>query len=170
MPVDWKPSWIRPKVVMMAGNDIVVDARVLKYAQTVANWDLDVTCIGIPGRRFRGVPPLRQGAGVVPAHPVEGAADGVAQAAREPQDQPRPWFSTEAEYMLAYGRWQYASRELRGDRGRDRRDHERIGGESGGARRSFSIGCSGRCAGGRCGCTARSCTPARTSFRRARTR
>ncbi|WP_165547241.1 glycosyltransferase [Kribbella sindirgiensis] len=136
VPVDWKPSWIRPKVVMMAGNDIVVDARVLKYAQTVANWDLDVTCIGLPGRRFRGVRYFGKVQVLCPIIPSKVLLTGWRKRLANLKTNLRPWFRTEAEYTLAYGRWQYASRELRGDRGRDRRDHQRAGGESGSAKRS----------------------------------
>jgi glycosyltransferase involved in cell wall biosynthesis len=137
VPVGWKPSWIRPKVVMMAGNDIVVDARVLKYAQTVANWDLDVTCIGIPGRRFRGVGYFGKVQVLCPVIPSKVLLTGWRKRLANLKTNLRPWFRSEAEYMLAYGRWQYASRELRGDRGRDRRDHERAGAESGPAKRSL---------------------------------
>jgi glycosyltransferase involved in cell wall biosynthesis len=135
VPADWRPPWIRPKVVMMAGNDIVVDARVLKYAQTVANWDLDVTCIGIPGRRLRGSRQL--GKVLVVCPPIQskvlvtGWRRRLANIKASIKANLKPWFSTEAEFTLAYGRWQYASRELRGDRGRDRRDRERTGGEAG---------------------------------------
>ncbi|TCO33096.1 glycosyltransferase involved in cell wall biosynthesis [Kribbella steppae] len=131
VPADWKPSWIRPKVVMMAGNDIVVDARVLKYAQTVANWDLDVTCIGIPGRKLRGARQFGKVQVLCPPIQSKVLVTGWRKRLANVKANLKPWFSTEAEYMLAYGRWQYASRELRGDRGRDRRDRERIGGESG---------------------------------------
>lgn len=130
VPVDWKPSWIRPKVVMMAGNDIVVDARVLKYAQTVANWDLDVTCIGLPGRRFRGVRYFGKVQVLCPVIPSKVLLTGWRKRLANLKTNLRPWFRSEAEYMLAYGRWQYASRELRGDRGRDRRDLERASGEA----------------------------------------
>ncbi|MFI5690943.1 glycosyltransferase [Kribbella sp. NPDC051586] len=133
---DWKPSWIRPKVVMMAGNDIVSDARVLKYAQTVANWDLDVTCIGIPGRRLRGVRQFGKVQVLCPIIPSKVLVTGWRRRLANVKANLTPWFRTEAEYMLAYGRWQYASRELRGDRGRDERDRERTGAESGSARRS----------------------------------
>jgi glycosyltransferase involved in cell wall biosynthesis len=126
VPAEWKPSWIRPKVVMMAGNDIIPDARVLKYAQTVANWDLDVTCIGIPGRRLKGARELGKVHVLCP--PIQSGV--LVTGWRKRLANLKPWFSTEAEYTLAYGRWQYASRELRGDRGRDRRDRERAGGVS----------------------------------------
>ena len=141
VPADWKPSWIRPKVVMMAGNDIVVDARVLKYAQTVANWDLDVTCIGIPGRRLRGARQLGKVQVLCPPIQskvlVTGWRRRLANLKASLKANLDPWFRTEAEYTLAYGRWQYASRELRGDRGRDRRDRERTSGESVPAQRSL---------------------------------
>ncbi|HEY3558151.1 MAG TPA: glycosyltransferase [Kribbella sp.] len=134
VPVNWKPSWIRPKVVMMAGNDIVVDSRVLKYAQTVANWDLDVTCIGIPGRRLRGVRYFGKVQVLCPPIQSKVLVTGWRKRWANLKVNLRPWFKTEAEYLLAYGRWQYASRELRAERGRDRRDRER----SAVARRSFS--------------------------------
>lgn len=141
VPADWKPSWIRPKVVMMAGNDIVVDARVLKYAQTVANWDLDVTCIGIPGRRLRGVRQFGRVQVLCPPIPSKVLLTGwrkrLANLKVSLKTNLRPWFNTEAEYTLAYSRWQYASRELRGDRGRDHRDRGRTGGGSGSAQRSI---------------------------------
>ncbi|MFF0338341.1 glycosyltransferase [Kribbella sp. NPDC004875] len=127
VPADWRPSWIRPKVVMMAGNDIVSDARVLKYAQTVANWDLDVTCIGIPGRRLRGVRQFGKVQVLCPVIPSKVLVTGWRKRWANVKANLNPWFRTENEYMLAYGRWQYASRELRGDRGRDRRDRERTG-------------------------------------------
>lgn len=44
----------RPRVVMMAGNDIVPDVRVLKYAHTVAGFGLDVIAVGIGGPRLTG--------------------------------------------------------------------------------------------------------------------
>ncbi len=37
----------------------------------------------------------------------------------------KPWFSDQAEFTRAMGRWQYDSRELRADRGRDERDRDR---------------------------------------------
>ncbi|WP_410792794.1 glycosyltransferase [Kribbella sp. C-35] len=135
VPVDWKPSWIRPKVVMMAGNDIVVDARVLKYAQTVANWDLDVTCIGLPGRRFRGVRYFGKVQVLCPVIPSKVLLTGwrkrLANVRTSLKVNLKPWFSTEAEYLLAYSHWQYASRELRAERGRDRRDDQRSGAGTG---------------------------------------
>jgi glycosyltransferase involved in cell wall biosynthesis len=137
VPADWKPSWIRRKVVMMAGNDIVVDARVLKYAQTVANWDLDVTCIGIPGRRVRGSRKLGKVTVLCPPIQSKVLLTGWRRRLTILKANLRPWFSTEAEYTLAYGRWQYASRELRGDRGRDRRDRDRSTGSSGSPKRSI---------------------------------
>ncbi|WP_329004041.1 glycosyltransferase [Kribbella sp. NBC_00709] len=127
IPAGWKPSWIRPKVVMMAGNDIVVDSRVLKYAQTVANWDLDVTCIGIPGRRLRGVRQYGKVQVLCPPIQSKVLVTGWRKRWANLKANLRPWFKTEAEYLLAYGRWQYASRELRAERGRDRRDRERTG-------------------------------------------
>ncbi|MGW7682296.1 glycosyltransferase family 4 protein [Kribbella sp. NPDC054772] len=111
----------------MAGNDIVSDARVLKYAQTVANWDLDVTCIGIPGRRLRGVRQFGKVQVLCPMIPSRVLLTGWRKRWANVKVNLNPWFRTESEYMLAYGRWQYASRELRGDRGRDRRDRERTG-------------------------------------------
>ncbi|GAA1134396.1 hypothetical protein GCM10009630_35900 [Kribbella jejuensis] len=136
VPANWKPSWIRPKVVMMAGNDIVSDARVLKYAQTVANWDLDVTCIGIPGRRLRGVRQFGKVQVLCPTIPSKVLVTGWRKRLANVKANLNPWFRTEAEYMLAYGRWQYASRELRAERGRDRRDRDR-GDRTGAKKRSL---------------------------------
>src|SRR5215207_9456801 len=42
VPPDWKPEWVGPRVAMLAGNDIVIDSRVLKYAHTVAQWGVEV--------------------------------------------------------------------------------------------------------------------------------
>jgi glycosyltransferase involved in cell wall biosynthesis len=126
VPADWRPYWIQPKVVMLAGNDIIGDSRVLKCAQTVAGWDLDVTCIGIPGRKHRGARELGKVHLLCP--PIESMVQVTGW--RKRLAALKPWFSTEAEYALASGRWQYASRELRGDRGRDRRDRERAGSET----------------------------------------
>ncbi|MEV0289355.1 glycosyltransferase [Kribbella sp. NPDC050820] len=130
VPADWKPPWVRPKVVMMAGNEIVVDARVLKYAQTVANWDLDVTCIGIPGRRLRGIRRLGKVQVLCPPIQSKVLVTGWRKRWATIKANLNPWFRTEAEYKLAYGRWQYDSRELRAERGRDRRDRQRTGGSS----------------------------------------
>jgi len=123
VPADWKPPWVRRKVVMMAGNEIVIDSRVLKYAQTVAKWDLDVTCVGIAGRHARGSRALGKVQVIVPRVPAKATLTGW----RKRMVGLKPWFSTEAEYTLAKGRWQYATRELRGDRGRDVRDRDRAG-------------------------------------------
>jgi hypothetical protein len=47
-----KPEPARLRVVMMAGNDIIPDVRVLKYAHTVAGFGLDVIAVGIGGPRL----------------------------------------------------------------------------------------------------------------------
>ncbi|WP_350281238.1 glycosyltransferase [Kribbella sp. HUAS MG21] len=144
VPVDWKPAWIRPKVVMMAGNDIVSDARVLKYAQTVANWDLDVTCIGIPGRRLRGVRQFGKVQVMCPPIPsrvlLTGWRKRVANVKASLKVNFKLFFSTEAEYLMAYSHWQYASRELRAERGRDRRDRERTSTGAGFGVRRTAVG------------------------------
>ncbi|WP_405056009.1 glycosyltransferase [Kribbella sp. NBC_01505] len=123
VPTDWKPPWVKRKVVMMAGNEIIIDSRVLKYAQTVAKWDLDVTCLGIAGRHLRGSRTLGKVQVIVPGVPGKATLTGW----RKRMNNLKPWFSTEQEYTLAKGRWQYATRELRGDRGRDVRDAGRTG-------------------------------------------
>ena len=43
-------------VVMLTGNNFVVDPRALKTAMVLANWDLRVTAIGLPARGIRGEP------------------------------------------------------------------------------------------------------------------
>src|SRR5436189_4373235 len=97
----------------------------------VANWHFVCTCIGITGRRFRGYRDLGKVHVLCP--PIQskvlltGWRKRLSNIKANLKANLKPWFSTEVEYTLAYGRWQYASRELRGDRGRDRPDRERIG-------------------------------------------
>lgn len=119
---DWKPEWVGPKVVMLAGNDIVIDARVLKYAQTVAQWGFEVSAVGIAGRYMRGTRELGRvtvvAPGVLPKASNSGWRGRLAHL--------RPWFSHPDEYNQAIGRWTYDSRELSGDRGRDERNALRV--------------------------------------------
>ena len=42
-----------PHVVMMAGNNFLVDTRALKSAVSVAQWKLQVTAIGLAERGIR---------------------------------------------------------------------------------------------------------------------
>ncbi|HEY9412948.1 MAG TPA: hypothetical protein VIP77_25460, partial [Jiangellaceae bacterium] len=117
VPADWKPEWVGPKVVMVAGNDIVIDSRVLKYAQTVSQWGFEVTALGIAGRYARGSRELGRVQVMCPAVVPKASISGWRQRI----GQLKPWFSQRDEYTQALGRWQYDSRELSGDRGRDRR-------------------------------------------------
>lgn len=127
---DWQPPPKR-KIVMMADNSIIGDSRVLKYAQTAAKWDLDVTCIGVSSSQFSRV----YGSVHVfcPQVPSRASLTGW----RKRLDGLRPWFSDEDEYEVAKGRWQYATRELRGDRGRDVRGPGGSGSESAGSSKSL---------------------------------
>jgi glycosyltransferase involved in cell wall biosynthesis len=123
VPQDWKPEWVGPRVAMLAGNDIVIDSRVLKYAQTVAQWGFEVTAVGIAGRHARGARRLGRVQVTCPAVPprISGTGWRVRFA------QLSPWFSDKEQYTRALTRWEYDSHELRGDRGRDRRDALRQG-------------------------------------------
>jgi glycosyltransferase involved in cell wall biosynthesis len=118
VPPDWKPEWVGPRVAMLAGNDIVIDSRVLKYAHTVAQWGFEVTAVGIAGKYARGARRLGRVQVRCPAVPPRISGTGW----RVPLAHLSPWYSDKEQYDRALGRWAYDSRELRGDRGRDRRD------------------------------------------------
>jgi glycosyltransferase involved in cell wall biosynthesis len=118
-------------VVMLTGNNFVVDPRALKTAMVLANWDLRVTAIGLPARGIRGEHQIGKVRLVCPVIPQRALLTGF----RHRIDLLRPWFATQAEYKRALGRWEYGTRELRGERGRDVRDQLRYGGR---LRRNFS--------------------------------
>jgi glycosyltransferase involved in cell wall biosynthesis len=118
VPPDWKPEWVGPRVAMLAGNDIVIDSRVLKYAHTVAQWGFEVTAVGIAGKYARGT--RRLGRVLVRCPVVPSRISGTGWRVRLAHLS--LWYSDKEQYDRALGRWEYDSRELRGDRGRQRRD------------------------------------------------
>ncbi len=123
VPADWKPDWVGPRVAMLAGNDIVIDSRVLKYAHTVAQWGFEVTAVGVAGRYARGARKLGRVQVICPAITPRISSSGWKVRLAHLS----PWFSDKEQYTRALGRWEYDTRELRGDRGRDRRDVLRPG-------------------------------------------
>ena len=112
-----------PHVVMMAGNNFLVDTRALKSAVSVAQWKLQVTAIGLAERGIRGERQIGDVRLLSPAIPPRALVTGL----RYRLSALRPWFISQAEYKRALGRWEYGTRELRGDRGRDARMRMRNG-------------------------------------------
>jgi glycosyltransferase involved in cell wall biosynthesis len=112
-----------PHVVMMAGNNFLVDTRALKSAVSVAQWKLRVTAIGLAERGVRGERQIGDVRLLSPAIPPRALVTGL----RYRLSALRPWFTSQAEYKRALGRWEYGTRELRGDRGRDARMRMRNG-------------------------------------------
>jgi glycosyltransferase involved in cell wall biosynthesis len=106
-----------PHVVMMAGNNFLVDTRALKSALSVARWNLRVTAIGLADRGVQGERRLGDVRLLSPAIPPRALVTGLGYRLGVL----RPWFTSQAEYKRALGRWEYGTRELRGDRGRDAR-------------------------------------------------
>lgn len=116
-PEDWRPAVLEPKVVMMAGNDIVSDARVMKYAQTVARWGIDVTALGIAGKKLRGtewIGPVLVRCPVVPPR--------FSVPRRILIHNITPWFSNAPDRQRAVDRFTYDERELRAVTGKRNRD------------------------------------------------
>ena len=118
-----EPEPSRPRVVMMAGNDIIPDVRVLKYAHTVAGFGLDVIAVGIGGPRLTGE--RRIGDVRVICLPVTYRA--AVSGWRHRLAAVKPWFSEAEEYRRSLARWEYASRELAAQAGRTARDAGRKG-------------------------------------------
>jgi glycosyltransferase involved in cell wall biosynthesis len=125
---------VRPRVVMMAGNDITSDARVLKTMTTVAQFDVEVIAVGLSGRgrsareRLGDVDIIR--VSPTPRAAVSGLrarfkrfTSGLGQSGTAVA----PWFTDARQYRAALGRWEMRTRELRADRGRDLREFERTG-------------------------------------------
>jgi glycosyltransferase involved in cell wall biosynthesis len=118
-----KPEPARLRVVMMAGNDIIPDVRVLKYAHTVAGFGLDVIAVGIGGPRLTGERTI--GDVRVICLPVTHRA--AVSGWRHRLSAVKPWFSEAEEYRRSLARWEYASRELAAQPGRAARDARREG-------------------------------------------
>jgi glycosyltransferase involved in cell wall biosynthesis len=113
----------RPCVVMMAGNDILPDVRVLKYAHTVAKLGPEVVAVGIGGPRLTGERIVGDVRIVCPAVSERAAASGW----RFRLSAAKPWFTDATTYRRSLARWEYASREVAGLPGRATRDAKRHG-------------------------------------------
>lgn len=115
-----------PRVVMMAGNNISGDARVLKAATTVTQFGVDVVAVGL--NRGRGgdqrTHPFPVTRVTVPA---KAAVSGPRARGRRLFSALAPWFVDQADYRAALGRWEQKTRELSADRGRSVRDAARHG-------------------------------------------
>ena len=120
VPADWLPAVNGNKVVMVSGNDVVIDARVMKYAQTVAGWGLDVTALGVAGRTHRGRSVVR---GVVVDTPVIGRP--LSDPGRGLVERITPWFSNPEEQQRAKRLLAHRQRELVALQGGIRRDRYR---------------------------------------------
>lgn len=101
-----------PRVVMIAGNDIIPDVRVLKYAHTVAAFGLDVVAVGLGGPRLTGERQLGDVRVICPAVVPRATVSGW----RHRLGAVRPWFAEAEEYRRALARWEYASREFEAKR------------------------------------------------------
>ena len=113
----------RPCVVMMAGNDILPDVRVLKYAHSVAKLGPEVVAVGIGGPRLTGERIVGDVRIVCPAVSERAAASGW----RFRLSAAKPWFTDATTYRRSLARWEYASRESAGLPGRATRDAMRPG-------------------------------------------
>ena len=127
----------QPRVVMMAGNDITSDARVLKTMTTVSQFGVEVIAVGLRDRRALAEETLGD-VDIIRVSPTPRAAvsgfrgrlkrftSGLGQSGSAVA----PWFSDASQYRAALGRWEMRTRELRADRGRDLREFERSGEET----------------------------------------
>jgi glycosyltransferase involved in cell wall biosynthesis len=93
---------------MIAGNDIIPDVRVLKYAHTVAGFGLEVIAVGPGGPRLTGER-LIGGVRVI-CPPVSPRASMSGWRYRISVI--KPWFTQAEAYRRSLGRWEYAAREL----------------------------------------------------------
>lgn len=113
----------RPRVVMVAGNDILPDVRVLKYAHTVAGLGVEVIAMGLGGPRLTGELTIGSVRVICPQIPDRASASGFRFRARLL----KPWFSSATEFRRSLARWEYSGLELRGDDGRNVRNAHRKG-------------------------------------------
>ena len=107
---------------MMAGNDILPDVRVLKYAHTVAGLGVEVIAVGLGGPRLTGETTIGDVRVICPQVPDRASTSGW----RFRLGVLKPWFSTPAEFRRSLARWEYAERELNALTGRDARDAGRV--------------------------------------------
>lgn len=121
-----------PRVVMTAGNNITVDARVLKAMATVSRFGAEVIAVGLadskdlPKEDLGDVTILR----VRPAQRValsgfRGRLRRIRLAGGEIGRALVPWFTNDLDFRGALGRWELQTRNLRADRGKDVRDRDR---------------------------------------------
>ena len=119
-PEGWMPPTLGQKVVMMAGNDIVIDSRVMKYAQTVAQWGMDVTALGIAGNYLRGNEMIGPVAIRCPSVPKR-----LSAPRRRLIQCIVPWFANEADRKRAIFRLAHDRREFNAALGRLKRNRLR---------------------------------------------
>jgi glycosyltransferase involved in cell wall biosynthesis len=120
------PAPVRPLVVMLAGNTISVDARVVKAMNTVNGFGVDVTAIGLQRRGFGAVEDLGDGLQIRRVAPAARISSSGARAhlgrvgagVRQVGTAAAPWFTTDAQYQNSLARWRQRSLELRANRGR----------------------------------------------------
>jgi glycosyltransferase involved in cell wall biosynthesis len=120
VPPDWLPAVNGTRIAMVSGNDVVIDARVMKYAQTVAGWGMEVTALGVAGRAHRGRSVV---SGVVVNTPV--IAQPLSDPGRGLLERITPWFSTPDEQQRAKRLLEHRQRELVARQGAIRRDRYR---------------------------------------------
>ena len=111
----------RPRVAMIAGNDILPDVRVLKYAHTVAGFGVDVVAVGIGGPRLTGEHTVGEVRIICPAVTPRASVSGW----RYRVSATKPWFSQAEAYRRSLGRWEYAASELAVRPAKDARDATR---------------------------------------------
>ncbi|EAP97487.1 probable glycosyltransferase [Janibacter sp. HTCC2649] len=115
----------RPHVVMLAGNTITGDARVIKAMNTVNGFGVDVTAVGLIRPRFTPEDDLGNGMKIIRVAPGNRVSSSGARArwkrARnglgELGTAVAPWFTNADDYKNAVARWEHRTRELSADRG-----------------------------------------------------
>lgn len=116
----------RPHVVMLAGNTISSDARVIKAMNTVNGFGVDVTAVGLIRPGFAPEDDLGDGLRILRVAPGNRVASSGARArwrrARnglgELGSALAPWFTSADDYTNAVARWEHRTRELAAHRGR----------------------------------------------------
>lgn len=115
----------RPRIVIMPGNDVMSDARVLKNLATAAAFGLDTIAVGVVrGGSGRELKVGRARVIITPVPPRLGAA-GARGWWRQLGQLLRPWYRTDSEERRARARLAYAAKELAATPARARRDATR---------------------------------------------
>ncbi|GAA4110155.1 hypothetical protein GCM10022415_03690 [Knoellia locipacati] len=132
-----------PHVVMLAGNTISSDARVMKAMNTVSRFGVDVTAVGLIRPGFSADEDLGDGMRILRVAPGNRIASSGARARWKKARQGlgdvgsalAPWFTTQDDYKNSVARWEHRTRELAAERGRaaQRTDAAATGGAPGGA-------------------------------------